>query len=93
MKYFPRADTKNPIYSFIEKKNFELLTNKTYQETIVFFALLRVDQGFPFQRKLKLIKGKQAETIWARSGQGERRGHEQLGGSGGMPPHGEIFKI
>ena len=32
------------------------------------------------------MKGKLAETIWARSGQGERPGREQLGGSGGIPP-------
>ena len=68
------------------EKSIELLTNKTYQEPIVFLALLRIEQGFPFQRKLKSMKGKQAETIWARSGQGERPGREQLGGSGGIPP-------
>ena len=61
--YIPRADTKNPIYSFIEKKNIELLTNKGSQETIGFLALLRIEQGFPFQEKLKAMKGKQAETI------------------------------
>ena len=83
---YPRADTKNPIKKDIEKKDIELLTNKIYQETIGFLALLRIGQGFPFQRKLKSMKGKQAETIWARSGQGERRGREQLGGTGGMPP-------
>ena len=73
---------KNPIYSFIEKKNIELLTNKTYQETIGFLALLRIEQGFPFHRKLKSMKGKQAETIWARIGKAERRRREQLGGPG-----------
>ena len=59
---------ENKEYSFIKKKTIELLTNKTYQETIGFLAQLRIEQSFPFQRKLKSMKGKQAETIWARSG-------------------------
>ena len=76
--FSPRADTKNPIYSYWKKnkKNIELLTNKAYQETIGFLALLRVEQGFPFQRKLKSMKGKKGETIWAHSGQAERRRRE-----------------
>ena len=90
--FIPRANTKNPIYTVLLKKSIELLTNKTYQEPIVFLALLRIEQGFPFQRKLKSMKGKQAETIGARSGEGERRGPEQLEGSGGIPPR-EILKI
>ena len=89
--FIPRADTKNPLYTVLLKESIELLTNKTYQEPIVFLVLLRIEQGFPFQRKLKSMKGKKAETIWARSGQGERRGREP-GGSGGMPPR-EILKI
>ena len=90
--FIPRADTKNPIHSFIEKKkNIELLTNKGSQETIGFLALLRIERGFPFQGKLKAMKGKQAETIWARSGQSERQWRKQLGGPRACPR--EILKI
>ena len=73
------------------EKSIELF-NKTSQEPIVFLALLRIEQGFPFQRKLKSMKGKQAETIWARNGQGERPGREQVGGVRGHVPR-EILKI
>ena len=80
--------------SFIQfywKKDIELLTNKTYQEKIGFLAVLRNEHGFP-QRKLKSMKGKQVKTIWARSGQAERRRREQLEGSGDMPP-GKLWKF
>ena len=76
----------------LKKKSIELLTNKTYQEPIVFLALLRIERGFPFQRKLKSMKGKQAETMWACNGQGERRGREQQGGPGAWPP-GKFWKL
>ena len=54
---------------------------------------MRGKQGFPFQIKFKSIKVKQAETIWARSAQHERRRRELLGGSGGMPPPENFEKL
>ena len=84
--FIARADIKNPIYSFIEKKKtIELSTNKTYQEKLGFLALFRIEQGFPCQIKLKSTKGKQVETIGAYSGQAERRRRKQLGGTGASP--------
>ena len=81
------ADTKNRIYSFIEKKNIDLLTNKTFQEKLGFLALFSIEQGSPFQRKLKSMKGKQAETILGRiAGNVSAEGANNYGGPGACPP-------
>ena len=79
----PSADCK---ISHIAVGRSNYLIHKTYQETTIFLVLLRIEQGFPFQRKLKSMKGKQADTILVGSGQGERQGREQLGGPGACTP-------
>ena len=86
--FLPLALILRTLYTVLlkkKKKPIELSTDKTYQEKLGFLALFRIEQGFPYQRKLKSTKGKQAETIGAYSGQAERRRRKQLGGPGASP--------
>ena len=72
------------LLAFLLLCHLKLNQSQCVQSHVIFF--LKYAQGFPFQMKLKSMKGKQAEIFGARSSQSEHRRCEQLGGFGGIPP-------